>query len=375
MRVARFEAWGAGSRVAAKSSSEPLRVRHGRVEVVCRLVAFERTRACRAGRLGQEGPHRLGRQRPEGPRGMERLLEALHRVAARDHDARRQVHRVMQALDRADGLAGRDLAIPEGLHPEDSDPLLHEDRQDLLLEALEVRVHHVQRHLDRVEPEPVLRGRLEHPEVNRGVLVSRETDIADPPRIPRLEGGLDRPALSEDPVRILPPNDLVELQEIDDVYLESLERLLDLPGGCGPCLAVDLGHQESSLAVAVPKGFPHADLAPPIVVVPGVVEEIDACVNRRPDDAKALRLREVRRAEVEPAEADRGHPLARAAERPHGNADADSVLWHGGCHLPRWRKSCTPHALVPLSATLLWMFPQFAGFGSFRMGTLKPINP
>src|SRR5439155_10275254 len=218
-------------------------------------------------------------------------------------------------------------------------------------------------------------GRLEHPEVNRGILVSRETDVANPPRIPRLEGRLDRPDSGEDPRRILHPNDLVELQQIDDVRLESLERLLDLPGGRGPRLAVDLGHQESSLAVAVPKGFPHPDLALSIVVVPGVVEEIDACVDRGSDDAKALRLREVRRAEVEPAEADRGHPLARAAERPHGNADADSVLWHGGCHLPRWRKSRAPHALVPLSATILWMFPQFAGFGSFRMGTLKPINP
>src|SRR5207253_6348144 len=105
-------------------------------------------------------------------------------------------------------------------------------------------------------------------------------------------------AFSEVPVRILRPNALVALQEIDDVRLESLERLLDLPGGRGPRLAVDLGHQERSLAVAVPKGFPHADLASPIVVVPGVVEEIDARVNRRPDDAKALRLREVRGAEV-----------------------------------------------------------------------------
>src|SRR5438552_6939041 len=348
---------------------------HGRVEIVRRLVALERPRPRRAGGLGQKGSHRPGRQRPEGPRGMERLLEDLHRVAARDHDARREVHRIVKALAWDHGLAGRYLAISEGLHPKDSDPFLHQDRQDLLLEALEVRVHHVQRHLDRVEPEPVLRGRLEHPLMDRGILVSREPDVADPPCIPRLERCLDRPALSKNPVRILRPNDLVELQEIDYIRLESLERLLDLPGGRGPRLAVDLGHQKSSLAVAVPKGFPHPDLALSIVVVPGVVEEIDACVDRGSDDAKALRLREVRRAEVEPAEADRGHPLAGAAERPRGNADTDSVLGHGGYHLPRWRKSCTPHALVPLSATILWMFPQLAGFCSFRMGTLQPINP
>src|SRR5438552_1823912 len=266
---------------------------HGRVEIVRRLVALERPRPRRAGGLGQKGSHRPGRQRPEGPRGMERLLEDLHRVAARDHDARREVHRIVKALAWDHGLAGRYLAISEGLHPKDSDPFLHQDRQDLLLEALEVRVHHVQRHLDRVEPEPVLRGRLEHPLMDRGILVSREPDVADPPCIPRLERCLDRPALSKNPVRILRPNDLVELQEIDYIRLESLERLLDLPGGRGPRLAVDLGHQKSSLAVAVPKGFPHADLAPPLVVVPGVVEEIDARVDRGSDDAKALRLREV----------------------------------------------------------------------------------
>src|SRR5436309_10573555 len=128
---------------------------------------------------------------------MERLLEDLHRVAARDHDARGQVHRIVQALDRSHCLAGRDLTIPEGLHPEDSDPLLHEDRQDLLLEAFEVSVHHVQRHLDRVELEPMRRGRLEHPQMDRGTLVSCEADVPDPPRILRLEGRLNRTPLAK----------------------------------------------------------------------------------------------------------------------------------------------------------------------------------
>src|SRR5437879_7061178 len=118
------------------SSSEPPRMRDGRVEVVRRLVSLERTCACRVCGLGQKGPYLLGRHRPEGPRDMERLLEDLHRVAARDHDARGQVHRIVQALDWGHRLAGRDLTIPEGLHPEDSDPLPHEDRQDLSLEAL-----------------------------------------------------------------------------------------------------------------------------------------------------------------------------------------------------------------------------------------------
>src|SRR5439155_14302202 len=298
----------------------------------------------------------FGRHRPEGPRGMERLLEDLHRVAARDHDARGQVHRIMQALDRAHRLARRDLTIAEGLHPQDPDPLLHEDGQDLPLEALEVSVHHVQRHLDRVEPEPVLRSRLEHLQVDRGILVSREADVPDPPRFLGLEGRLDRAPLGEDSVRILHPDDLVELQEVDDVRLESVERLLDLPGGRRPGLHVDLGHQEGPLPVAIPEGLSHPNLAPPLIVVPGVVEEIDARVDRAADDADALRLREVRLANVEPAEPDRGDPLACAAEAAHWDPGLSLARSYGGsdgsCRQSRYRA----HSLT-LSAGVPWTFP------------------
>src|SRR5437773_2990378 len=336
--------------------SEPLWMGDGRVEVVRRLVALERTGFRRAGTLGQESPHRFRRHRPEGPRRMESLFQDVDRVAAGDHDARGQVHRIVQALDRAHRLAGRDLTVPEGLHPEDSDSLLHEDLQDLLLEALEVGVHHVQRHLDRVEPEPVLRGRLEHPQMDRRTLVPREADVADLPRILRLEGRLDRPALGEDPVRVFPPDDLVELQEVDDVRLEPPERLLDLPRGRRPRLPVDFGHQEGSFAVAVTEGLSHSDLAPPLIVVPGVVEEIDARVDRGADDADALRLREVRLSKVEPAEADRGDSLACAAEAAHRDRGLSLARAYGGSDGSYRRSRYLAHSLTP-SADVPWTFP------------------
>src|SRR5438094_2638358 len=287
---------------------------------------------------------------------MERLLEDLHRVAARDHDARGQVHRIVQALDRSHWLAGRDLTIPEGLHPEDSDPLLHEDRQDLLLEAFEVSVHHVQRHLDRVELEPMRRGRLEHPQMDRGTLVSCEADVPDPPRILRLEGRLNRTPLGEDSVRILHSDDLVELQEVDDVRLEPPERLLDLPGGRRPRLPVDFGHQEGSFAVAVPEGLSHSDLTPALIVVPGVVEEVDARVDRGADDADAPRLREVRLSKVEPAEADRGDPLACAAEAAHRDHGLGLARAYGGSDGSCRRSRYLAHSLTP-STDVPWTFP------------------
>src|SRR5712691_726618 len=100
------------------SSSEPLRMGHRRVEVVGRLVALERTGLGRAGCFGQEGPHSLWGHRSKGPGDVDRLLKDLHRIATRDHDARGQIHRVVQSIDRAHGLAGRNLTISEGLHPE-----------------------------------------------------------------------------------------------------------------------------------------------------------------------------------------------------------------------------------------------------------------
>src|SRR2546422_9713364 len=317
------------------SSSEPFGVGDSRIELVRCLVALERAIVRGARGLGEESPYLFGRHRPEGPSGVDGLFEDLHGVAARDDAARGQVHRVVQSLDGTHGVACRDLTISERLHPEDSDPLLHKDRQNPLFEALEVGVHHVQRHLDRVEPEAMICCRLEHPQMNRGTLVSRESDIADPPRVLRLERRLDRAALGEDPTRILHPDDLVELQEVDDVRLEPSERLLDLPGGRRPRLSVDFGHQEGSLPVSVPEGLSHADLAPPVVVVPGVVEEIDARVDRGAQDANALRFPEVWLAEVEPAEADRGDALSGAAERAHGDAAGDRILRNRGRGLPQ----------------------------------------
>src|SRR5947199_1149566 len=192
--------------------------------------------------------------------------------------------------------------------------------------------------------------------MDRGTLVSCEADVPDPPRILRLEGRLNRTPLGEDSVRILHSDDLVELQEVDDVRLEPPERLLDLPGGRRPRLPVNLGHQESSLPVAVPEGLPHADLALPLIVVPGVVEEIDARVDRGADDADALRLREVRLAKVEPAEADRGDSLACAAEAAHRDRGLSLARVYGGSDGSCRRSRYLSHSLTP-SADVPWTFP------------------
>src|SRR5437773_242645 len=139
--------------------------------------------------------------------------------------------------------------------------------------------------------------------------------------------------------------------------------------GRRPSLPVDLGHQESSLPVTVPEGLSHPDLAPPLIVVPGVVEEIDARVDRGSDDADALRVREVRLAEVEPAEADRGDSLAGAAEAAHRDRGLSLARAYGGSDGSCRRSRYLAHSLTP-SADVPWTFPP-AFHGTHE--TAKPL--
>src|SRR5207253_7812122 len=87
--------------------------------------------------------------------------------------------RVVQALDGRDRLAVEDELVSHRLHAEDTDLLLDQPWQDLVLEAPEVRVHDVQGHLDGVEPEVVGGRHVEHPAVDRGVLVPGEADVPE----------------------------------------------------------------------------------------------------------------------------------------------------------------------------------------------------
>jgi len=72
----------------------------------------------------------------------------------------------------------------------------------------------------------------------------------------------------------------VELPEVDDVGLQAFEAVFEmLPGPLGVAGAV-LGHEEDLLAFAVGlEGLAHDGLAAAVVVVPGVVEEVDAVVD------------------------------------------------------------------------------------------------
>src|SRR5262249_33274976 len=92
-------------------------------------------------------------------------------------------------------------------------------------------------------------------------------------------------------------------------------RLVDLPDRAVARAAIDLRHQEDLRAIAVAQRLAHAQLAAAVVVVPAVVHEGDAVIDRMPDDADALGLIG-RPTDVVAAETDERDLLARRAERP-----------------------------------------------------------
>src|ERR1035438_625614 len=124
-------------------------------------------------------------------------------------------------------------------------------------------------------------------------LVAGKADIPDLPRLPGLERRFHGAAGREDAIRVVDPNDLVKLQEVDLIGSEPAQRLINLSCGRVLVAAIDFGHQESPLAIAVAQRLAHANLALPAVVVPAVVEKVDSPVDRRAHDTNTLGLVEI----------------------------------------------------------------------------------
>src|SRR4051812_13124545 len=138
----------------------------------------------------------------------------------------------------------------EGFHRERADAFRYESRQHFVGEATEVSIHDVDGHLDCVEVDAMLLRRVEHSQVNDGIFVSGEADEAN---LTSLFGGLHCVpcAFPENSIRRVELDDFMELHEIDVVRREAFERLIDLLGGRVAGAAVDFGHEENFVAIAV----------------------------------------------------------------------------------------------------------------------------
>jgi hypothetical protein len=114
------------------------------------------------------------------------------------------------------------------------------------------------------------------------------------------------------------------LHEIDVGDLEALERFVDLAGGDGFAAAVDFCHEEGFVTVAIEQGLTHADFALAAVIVPGVIEKVDAAIEGGADDLDALGFEELG-ADVIAAEPDAGDALAGGTESAVGDAAVRGV--------------------------------------------------
>src|SRR5690242_16437044 len=121
-----------------------------------------------------------------------------------------------------------------------------------------------------------------------GAFMPGEANIAHLPRFLGFEHGFHTATLAENAIRITVPNDLMELHEIDMVRLKSPKRFVNL-GGCSFLgSAIDFAHQECLLPVPVTQSLAHTNFTRAIVVVPTIVEEVDAVIDSCPNNSNAL---------------------------------------------------------------------------------------
>src|SRR6267378_1087717 len=178
-----------------------------------------------------------------------------------------------------------------------------------------MRVHDIQRHLHGVKQEAVLSRHVEHVQMDVGILMSREADIPDLARSLPVDERTVGAFPVEDAMWIVIPQDLVMLHEIDAIGLQTLERLVELPRRFCIGSPVDLGHEKDLLSVAVPERLSHAGLALAVVVVPAVVQEVDATIDRRSNDPETELLVDPVQSEMPAPKADRGDSFPGPTQR------------------------------------------------------------
>src|SRR5258708_889135 len=123
----------------------------------------------------------------------------------------------MQALDGGHGFALKNEVIAHGLHGKHSDVLLLQNRKHFGLEAVEMVIHHVKRHLHGIKCELMSRRGSQHLQMDIGTLVTSKPDVPDFSGFSGFQRSLQSASGSKDTVGVVITNNLVKLQEIDPV--------------------------------------------------------------------------------------------------------------------------------------------------------------
>src|SRR5262249_60717752 len=121
------------------------------------------------------------------------------------------------------------------------------------------------------EREPGSRRDMWHVQGDMRAHAHSEADVAERARLARLDERRVGTVCSENAMRMLVAENLVVLDQVDAVGLEAAEGFFQLPRGFLFRPAVDLGHQEGFVAVALPPRPAPPALAGAAVVCPGRV--------------------------------------------------------------------------------------------------------
>ncbi len=106
------------------------------------------------------------------------------------------------------------------------------------------------------------------------------------------------------------------LNEVDAIGPQALQRRVDLVRGFGFAAAVHLGHQVDFVAIAaLVERDAHPQLASPLVVVPAIVHERDAAIDRLVNEFHGRIVGQLRFSDVEPTHADGRNRLAGTTQR------------------------------------------------------------
>ena len=114
-----------------------------------------------------------------------------------------------------------------------------------------------------------------------GILVAGEADEAHLALLASPAASASAaPSGREDQVRIVVVDHFVDLPHVEMIGLQAAQRLLQLLHGhiFAAAVRADLGHQDGAVALALQR-LAQPLLALAVVVIPGVVEEVDAGVD------------------------------------------------------------------------------------------------
>src|ERR1019366_381954 len=115
--------------------------------------------------------------------------------------------------------------------------------------------------------------------MNFWTLVTGKADKTNLAFLFGFEHGLHGSAFSKNAIGIGIANHFMELEQVNSIRLQPPQRFIELCYGGSFGSAIDLGHQKGLLAITIAQRLAHANFALSAVVVPAVVEKIDAFVN------------------------------------------------------------------------------------------------